>query len=92
MDFKKWFLRCLLIFGGFAAVSLCQSCEGFGEPRVGCVSGVLPGTNNRVYILCISSDEYARSGNTFGSFSYDNIIWTEVDDCTVCPSLDYDDL
>jgi len=87
---KAWKPLALMLL--FCCTLAFEACDGLGEVRVGCVSGILPGTNNRVFILCLSADEYARSGNTFGGFSYDNIIWTEVDDCSVCPSLDYQNL
>ena len=63
------------------------------EEAIGCLSGIFPSTNNRVYIFCITRTEYANlNGNTFNGVTYDNVIWTEVDDCNECLSLDYSQL
>ena len=72
---------------------LLSSCEDIiVDEQVGCLSGIYPGTNTRQYILCITKSEFASSGNTFFGITYDNIIWTEVDDCDECATLDYDNL
>jgi hypothetical protein len=70
-----------------------SSCEGLVvEEKIGCLSGIFPGTNNRNYIFCITRAEYASSGNTFNGITYDNVIWTEIDNCNECLSLDYNNL
>ncbi|MEM1137209.1 MAG: hypothetical protein AAGI07_15330 [Bacteroidota bacterium] len=62
------------------------------EEQLGCLSGIFPGTNTRQYIFCITRTEYATSGNTFNGITYDNVIWTEIDNCDECLTLDYSSL
>ncbi|MBT33323.1 MAG: hypothetical protein CMO01_26980 [Thalassobius sp.] len=72
---------------------ISYSCEDLiADPQMGCLSGIYPGTNTRQWIDCLTKSEYAASGNTFYGVTYDNIIWTEVNECQDCGSIDYDNL
>ncbi len=68
------------------------ACENIGEIQVGCISGIIPGSNTRIFLQCTTRDEYAVGGNMYGGVAYDNILWTPVEDCNECLTLDYDNL
>ena len=80
----------LLIFFSFFSTTACEDLAI--DEDVGCLSGIFPGTNNRTYLFCITRAEFATTGNTFNGNTYDNVIWTEVNDCDECITLDYSQL
>ena len=84
-------IKKLLLFLLFVAAFGWQGCDAFSQ-SVGCLSGIIPGTNNRVVINCLTQLEYANGDDLFYSQNYDNIIFTPVDDCDDCLTIDLDDL
>jgi|GEM_PF-4639905 len=77
----------------FFSIIFSTACEDLVvDESVGCLSGIIPGSNNRILIFCITRTEFATVGNTFNGITYDNVIWTEVDDCNECQTLDYSKL
>lgn len=84
------FKRLIFFFIMLLLFSACS--ENAGVESFGCLSGLYPGSNNRVFIGCITRQEYAVSGNTFLGITYDNVIWTPVAGCNECATLDYENM
>ncbi|MBX2843135.1 MAG: hypothetical protein KTR26_15305 [Flammeovirgaceae bacterium] len=82
----------ILLFFALLSLILSGCGENSGMESFGCLSGLYQGSNTRVFIGCISKQEYAISGNTFYGITYDNVIWTSVAGCNECATLDYDKL
>jgi hypothetical protein len=71
----------------FVSAFVASGCEDSEE--LGCLSGIIQGTNNRIFLECITRSQYASGYGAPGTIPYDNIIWTPIDQCDQCLTLDY---
>ncbi|MDW7694613.1 hypothetical protein R9C00_07660 [Flammeovirgaceae bacterium SG7u.111] len=89
---KKFVSIILLTLSMMYGLSL-SSCNSSGSYGLGCVSGIVQGTNVRVYIACMTRTEYLQSDNVFFGRQYDNLLFTEIEDtCNECSQIDYSKL
>ena len=82
---RIFFLAFLIVLFPLAA------CDEGGD-EVGCLSGVIQGTNDRIFLECIFRSQYASGYGAPGTIPYDNILWTPVENCERCLTLDYSQL
>lgn len=74
------------------APTFMQSCDDGPNFQVGCLSGIARGTNTRFFLECMTRNDFAAGAFLPGTSLYDNLVWTPVDNCRDCGTLDYENL